>query len=301
MSRGRAGLFDHARGHRDRRCRPRRALADQGRRRQAAGPGGRGRTAAGDHPGRGIIFLKIWDRRPFDDPRQHARWTMVDPIGPKGSTPSDLRVVPVTPRGGGAEGSGRGHRQSIRRRRPRNWPRAARGAAAGRCRPRRADQARDRRRHLPDPARDDRRPAARAQTTTGCPHDRGVTRLIRVIDALHAEIAAMKANDVAALDRATQRQAGRDRGARRRRRRRRSSRTCANWPRKRSGLNETARIYVNLMAANVRRRLQMLAGDAGGLPPRWARRRLRVRRASPSSRVEHDFTSTGTALADDSP
>ena len=28
-------------------------------------------------------------------------------------------------------------------------------------------------------------------------------------------------------------------------------------------LNETCRIYVNLMAANVRRRLQILTGDAG--------------------------------------
>ena len=32
-------------------------------------------------------------------------------------------------------------------------------------------------------------------------------------------------------------------------------------------LNETARIYVNLLAANVRRRLQMLAGDAAGYRP----------------------------------
>jgi len=32
-------------------------------------------------------------------------------------------------------------------------------------------------------------------------------------------------------------------------------------------LNETARIYVNLLAANVRRRLQMLAGDAGSYRP----------------------------------
>ena len=29
-------------------------------------------------------------------------------------------------------------------------------------------------------------------------------------------------------------------------------------------LNETARIYCNLLAANVRRRLQILAGDAAG-------------------------------------
>ena len=43
--------------------------------------------------------------------------------------------------------------------------------------------------------------------------------LIRVIDALHAEIAALKTNDVAALERATQRQARRDRGGRRARHR----------------------------------------------------------------------------------
>jgi hypothetical protein len=64
--------------------------------------------------------------------------------------------------------------------------------------------------------------------------------LIRVIDCLHAEIAALKANDVAALETAT---AAKLSEAHR--------------------LNEIARIYVNLMAANVRRRLQMLAGEAG--------------------------------------
>ena len=86
--------------------------------------------------------------------------------------------------------------------------------------------------------------------------------LIRVIDALHAEIAALKSNDVAALECATrdklsgieeialaeQGPAGPD------------LRELADEANR---LNETCRIYVNLMAANVRRRLQMLSGDGG--------------------------------------
>jgi hypothetical protein len=86
--------------------------------------------------------------------------------------------------------------------------------------------------------------------------------LIRTIDALHAEIAALKANDVAALERATTEKlasieavaaagtgpAGAD------------LRDLADEANR---LNETCRIYVNLMAANVRRRLQTLTGDAG--------------------------------------
>lgn len=87
--------------------------------------------------------------------------------------------------------------------------------------------------------------------------------LIRVIDCLHAEIAALKANDVAALEAAT---AAKLSGI---------ETLAANddeppqTPEIRAlaeeahRLNETARIYVNLMAANVRRRLQMLAGEAG--------------------------------------
>ena len=91
--------------------------------------------------------------------------------------------------------------------------------------------------------------------------------LIRVIDALHAEIAALKANDVAALEAATETKlaaieavaahgtmpAGPD------------IRELADEANR---LNETCRIYVNLMAANVRRRLQVLtgAGDAGYRP-----------------------------------
>ena len=82
--------------------------------------------------------------------------------------------------------------------------------------------------------------------------------LIGVIEALHAEIAALKANDIDALEAATSAKlkcidavarapetpdAGLDELAREAHR-----------------LNETCRIYVNLMAANVRRRLQVLAG-----------------------------------------
>ncbi|WP_293874608.1 MULTISPECIES: flagellar protein FlgN [unclassified Sphingomonas] len=86
--------------------------------------------------------------------------------------------------------------------------------------------------------------------------------LIRVIDALHAEIAALKANDVTALERATQdKLAGIEQVA-----------SLGTGPAgdeireladEANRLNETCRIYVNLMAANVRRRLQILTGDAG--------------------------------------
>lgn len=90
--------------------------------------------------------------------------------------------------------------------------------------------------------------------------------LVAVIDALHAEIAAMKANDVSALDRATQTKlvaidalaaisgGALDPGVR-------------ELAEEAQRLNETARIYVNLLAANVRRRLQSLAGDMGGYRP----------------------------------
>ena len=86
--------------------------------------------------------------------------------------------------------------------------------------------------------------------------------LIRVIDTLHAEIAALKTNDVSALERATAEKlvhleevavagtgpAGDE------------LRELADEAHR---LNETARIYTNLMAANVRRRLQTLTGSAG--------------------------------------
>jgi hypothetical protein len=87
--------------------------------------------------------------------------------------------------------------------------------------------------------------------------------LIRVIDALHAEIAALKSNDVGALERATaDKLAGIEQIA--------ASGTGPAGPDLReladeaNRLNETCRIYTNLMAANVRRRLQLLSGDAGG-------------------------------------
>ena len=87
--------------------------------------------------------------------------------------------------------------------------------------------------------------------------------LIKVIDLLHAEIAAMKSNDVEALDKAT----GAKMAAL-------EALGAIDAPTLEPGvrelaeeahrLNETARIYCNLLAANVRRRLQILAGDAAG-------------------------------------
>lgn len=86
--------------------------------------------------------------------------------------------------------------------------------------------------------------------------------LIDVIEALHAEIAALKANDVAGLERATREKlAGIDLLA--------GLGIAPVGPELRelaeeaNRLNETCRIYVNLMAANVRRRLQSLTGSAG--------------------------------------
>jgi hypothetical protein len=86
--------------------------------------------------------------------------------------------------------------------------------------------------------------------------------LVRVIDALHAEIAALKANDVAALERATQTKlvaieavaAAGDAPL---------SPEVRELAEEANRLNETCRIYVNLMAANVRRRLQQLTGSTG--------------------------------------
>ena len=86
--------------------------------------------------------------------------------------------------------------------------------------------------------------------------------LLQVIDALHDEIAALKVNDVRALERATAiKLAGIDAIA--------AAGTGPAGPDLReladeaNRLNETCRIYVNLMAANVRRRLQTLTGDSG--------------------------------------
>ena len=88
--------------------------------------------------------------------------------------------------------------------------------------------------------------------------------LIRVINSLHAEIAALQTNDIAALETAT---AMKLQGI---------EAVAANddlpldaelevLAREAQRLNETARIYVNLMAANVRRRIEQLAGG-GELP-----------------------------------
>ena len=86
--------------------------------------------------------------------------------------------------------------------------------------------------------------------------------LIGVIESLHAEIAALKANDVEALERATQEKlaginAIAEFGAAP------AGPELRELAEEANRLNETCRIYVNLMAANVRRRLQSLTGDAG--------------------------------------
>jgi len=85
--------------------------------------------------------------------------------------------------------------------------------------------------------------------------------LIGVIEALHAEIDALRSNDVAALERATATKlAGLEQVA--------ALGTGPAGPELReladeaNRLNETCRIYVNLMAANVRRRLQTLTGNS---------------------------------------
>ncbi|URW75547.1 flagellar protein FlgN [Sphingomonas donggukensis] len=84
--------------------------------------------------------------------------------------------------------------------------------------------------------------------------------LIGVIEALHAEIAALKSNDIDALEAATsakliqiERVAHATDEA--------PSAELDELAREAHRLNETCRIYVNLMAANVRRRLQVLAGS----------------------------------------
>ncbi|MEH3100108.1 flagellar protein FlgN [Sphingomonas adhaesiva] len=86
--------------------------------------------------------------------------------------------------------------------------------------------------------------------------------LIRVIDLLHAEIAALKSNDINALERAT---ANKLKAID-------TLRALGDGPatpelrelaEEADRLNDTCRIYVNLMAANVRRRLQLLSGQGG--------------------------------------
>ena len=86
--------------------------------------------------------------------------------------------------------------------------------------------------------------------------------LVGVIDALHAEIAALKANDVAGLEAATGTKlvhldaiAAAGTGP--------SAPELRELADEANRLNETCRIYVNLMAANVGRRLLTLTGEAG--------------------------------------
>ena len=87
--------------------------------------------------------------------------------------------------------------------------------------------------------------------------------LIRVIEALHAEIAALKVNDIDALERATATKLGGIEALAR-------LGAGPTDPELRgladeaNRLNETCRIYVNLMAANVRRRLSDLTGIMPG-------------------------------------
>jgi hypothetical protein len=93
--------------------------------------------------------------------------------------------------------------------------------------------------------------------------------LVRVIETLHAEIAALKANDVAGLERATATKLdaietlrGLGDGP--------AGPELRGLAEEADRLNETCRIYVNLMAANVRRRLQILTGDGGNAYRRGA-------------------------------
>jgi hypothetical protein len=85
--------------------------------------------------------------------------------------------------------------------------------------------------------------------------------LVQVIDCLHAEIAALKANDTRALERATAAKLGHIEAVAACEGEALTDETRA-LAHEAQRLNETARIYVNLMAANVRRRLQSLAGTA---------------------------------------
>jgi hypothetical protein len=87
--------------------------------------------------------------------------------------------------------------------------------------------------------------------------------LIGVIEALHAEIDALKSNDVAALEIATRAKlagieavAAHDHEP--------PSPEIRELAGEAHRLNETCRIYVNLLTANVRRRLQNLTGVVAG-------------------------------------
>ena len=83
-----------------------------------------------------------------------------------------------------------------------------------------------------------------------------------MIDTLHREIAALKSNDILGLERATAAKLtaidtlrGLGDGP--------AGPELRELADEADRLNETCRIYVNLMAANVRRRLQLLTGEGG--------------------------------------
>ena len=87
--------------------------------------------------------------------------------------------------------------------------------------------------------------------------------LVRVIEALHAEITALKGNDIDGLERATQTKlAGIE--ALQRLGPGPADAELKGLAAEAERLNETCRIYVNLMAANVRRRLNDLTGIMPG-------------------------------------
>ena len=86
--------------------------------------------------------------------------------------------------------------------------------------------------------------------------------LVRVIDALHAEIDALKSNDVDALERATREKlAGIEAVGAANDDMPELSPQLRALAEEAHRLNETCRIYTNLMAANVRRRLAALTGN----------------------------------------
>lgn len=82
-----------------------------------------------------------------------------------------------------------------------------------------------------------------------------------VIESLNAELAALKSFDVEALARATEEKESRI-GALAARNDNPLSAEDRALAEEAMRLNETARVYVNLMSANVRQRLEMLTGIA---------------------------------------
>ena len=147
-------------------------FAGQGRGRASAGAGGGGRTAAARRcpGGANKIFAKAFARSGRLSPcqRDPKGADMVDPIGVKAGMPAsrrsrasprgDGRVASVRPNAapdGDTTAPARRSAKSLAAKPPVDVERVARIKQG------------DRGRQLPDPARDDRRPAARAQATNG--------------------------------------------------------------------------------------------------------------------------------------